>query len=288
VSPADLTRLLEAAVDAGRDDWPTGLCRRLWDPLLAVAEKRTRSPQHLSRWYNLAGFVLRPGFGDPLDRYRVDALWKLLTAPGGPEGGADYWILWRRAAGGLNAALQQQLFTRMKASLLPGRGRTSRPPANELAELWRAAASLERLDPRTRQQLGDEAVRQVARPPVPGAVFWALTRLGARRPVYGPLNSVVHPDVAEGWIAALLGYSPAGEADRLGWGFALAQTARRTGLRGVDVSDGVRDSVAGVLRAAGVPAAWPRMVEDVTADAADDAGRLLGDRLPVGLRLASA
>ena len=281
--PAELVRALEAALDATRTEWPTGLCRRLWDFLTDVAEQRTRSPQHLSRWYNLAGFVLRPGFGDPLDRYRVEALWKLLTAPGSPEGGADYWILWRRAAGGLNASLQQLLFTKMKAVLLPGRGRVNRPGANELAEMWRAAAGLERLDARTRLALGDEALRQLG----PTHVYWALTRLGARQPLYGPLNSVLHPDTAETWLAKLLEVTLTSETERLGWGFAAAQIARRTGVRGVDVSDDVRAAVATSLRAAKVPAAWPAMVEDVTRDAGDDQSRLFGDSLPIGLRLGS-
>ena len=79
------------------------------------AAGRAKSPAHLSRWYNLTGYVLRPGFGDPVDRYRVEALWKLITAAASgqgtgakkatvPEGGADYWIMWRRVSGGLNAA----------------------------------------------------------------------------------------------------------------------------------------------------------------------------------------
>ena len=281
-TPAELVRVLEGALDAGRGDWPTGLCRRLWDFLTEVVEKRSRSPQHLARWYNLAGYVLRPGFGDPLDRYRVEALWKLLTAPGSPEGGADYWILWRRAAGGLNAALQQMLFNKMKAVLLPGRGKVNRPGANELAEMWRAAASLERLDARTRQALGEEALRQLG----PTHIYWALTRLGGRHPLYGPLNTVLHPDTAETWLTALLRLQPAIETERLSWGFAVAQIARRTGLRGVDVSDDVRTQVAEALRAASVPAAWTKMVEEVTTDAGDDQSRLFGDALPIGLRLA--
>src|SRR5207244_3349301 len=81
------------------------------------AEQRRRSPAHLSRWYHLVGYSLRPGFGDPLDKFRVEQLWKLVqtprrSEPGQPgqrisEGGADYWIMWRRVAGGLNASLQQ-------------------------------------------------------------------------------------------------------------------------------------------------------------------------------------
>src|SRR4029077_18260315 len=80
-SPQELNRALEAALEATRHEWPTGLCRRLWDFLAEVADGRRQSPQHLTRWYNLAGHCLRPGFGDPLDRFRIDQLWKLLTAP---------------------------------------------------------------------------------------------------------------------------------------------------------------------------------------------------------------
>ena len=51
--------------------------------------------------------------------------------------------------------MQQALFTRLKPALLPAKGKAfSRPPANEYAEMWRAAASLERLDAKTKEQLG--------------------------------------------------------------------------------------------------------------------------------------
>ena len=114
--PQELTKALEMALDAGRQNWPTGLCRRLWDFLAEVADQRRRSPAHLSRWYHLVGFVLRPGFGDPMDPFRVDQLWKLMNAPPkadparkGPaaprpaEGERPTGeIMWRRVAGGLN------------------------------------------------------------------------------------------------------------------------------------------------------------------------------------------
>ena len=294
-TPQELPKSLEAALEAGRTDWPSGLCRRLWDFLTEVADHRGRSPAHLSRWYNLAGFCLRPGFGDPLDRYRVDALWKLVTAtasgtakgPAVPEGGADYWIMWRRAAGGLNTAFQQTLFQKLRPTLLPAKGKPApKPGANEFAEMWRAAAALERLDARTKQNLGDALLDQLKRPPVPPYLFWALTRLGARRPFYGPLNTIVHPEVVEDWLSALLDFRPGSDHDRLGWGFCLAQLARRTDLRGVDVGDDHRRAVAELLRSARVPAAWPRMVEEVVADEGDDRGRLFGEALPIGLRVA--
>ncbi len=292
LTPAELPKRLETAFDVSRTDWPSGLCRRLWDDLAAVAAERTRSPQHLARWYNLVGFALRPGFGDPLDRYRVEALWKLLNLPATtklptPEGGADYWILWRRVAGGLNASLQQVLWGKLKPTLLPPKNKPApKVNLNELAEMWRAAASLERLDARIKAGLGEELLTQLKRTPVPLYAFWALTRLGARKPFYGPLNTVVHPDIVEGWVQALLALTPATDADRLGRGFAIAQLARVTGLRGVDLPDDARPILAAALRADGVPEAWPAMVEGHVEDAADDASRLFGETLPNGLRLA--
>jgi molecular chaperone DnaK (HSP70) len=287
-TPAELPRKLEAAYDANRGDWPTALCRRAWDDLAAVSDQRARSPQHLSRWYNLVGFCLRPGFGDPLDKYRIDALWKLVNAPGAtPPGGPDFWILCRRMAGGLNTSLQQLLWGRLKPVLLPGRGKAGGKVAlNELAEMWRAAAALERLDARMKVSLGEELLAQVKRETVPHYAFWALTRLGARHLFYGPLNAVVHPDIVEGWVRALLAATPPTDADRTARGFAVAQLARRTGLRGVDLPDESRPRIAAALRADNVPEAWPAMVERVVADGAADADRLFGEALPVGLRLA--
>ncbi len=291
--PRELTKALESALEMPRSDWPTGLCRRLADTLMEVADGRARSPAHRGRWFNLLGFGLRPGFGDPLDRFRVDQLWKLLNAPkpGGqapaPEGGADAWIMWRRVAGGLNTALQQTLFERMRPFLLPGKGRAVvKPGANELAELWRAAASLERLDPKVKTQLGEALLKQVRRSPAPTYGFWSLTRLGARVLLYGPLNAVLHPETVGPWIDALVGFQPGNESEMREWAFCLAQLARRSGQRALDVDESRRQTVLALLRGLTVPAAWRRMVEEVVGTEGAERAQLFGESLPIGLRLA--
>jgi hypothetical protein len=298
MSPRELTRQLEIALEASRGNWPTGLIRRLWEFLETNAEGRGKSPAHLARWYNLVGFCLRPGFGDPVDRYRVESLWKLITAaasaPAGggrkptvPEGGADYWIMWRRVGGGLNTALQQALFSRLRPALLPAKGKPfAKPPANEYAEMWRAAASLERLDAKTKENLGAALVRQCKKSPTPVYGFWSITRIGARVPLYGPLNSVVHPEIVEGWIEELLAFEPGNESEGSGWLFCLSQLARQSGLRAVDLSDRVRERVVGVLTENPCPAAWKRMVKEVVIADGEEQSRLFGDSLPIGLRLA--
>ncbi len=297
-SPQELTKQVEAAIELNRQEWPTGLCRRLWDHLTEAADQRAKTPPHLSRWYNLVGFCLRPGFGDPIDRYRVEGLWKLITATasgsisGGnklvvPEGGADYWIMWRRVAGGLNGALQQALWARLKLVLLPPK---NKPPAkvhpNELTEMWRAASSLERLDVKTKELLGDILLSQLKKlPQVPNYLFWSLTRIGGRVPFYGPLNAVLHPSVAERWLETVLDFRPQAESELMGWAFCVAQLARRSGLRGMDVDDDVSAGVAKLLRSIRVPEAWPRMVEQVVTDQGDEQNRMFGESLPIGLRL---
>lgn len=296
-APKELTKSLEQALDCSRNDWPTALCRRLWDFLAEVADDRARSGLHLSRWYNLVGFCLRPGFGDSLDRYRIEQLWKLLAAPfrgsgvSGPqaEGGADYWIMWRRVSGGLSASYQQTLFNRLRPVLLPSKGKgPPKPGANEVVEMWRCAASLERLDANVKEALGEALVKQVQRAPVAAYAFWALTRLGARMLLYGPLNTVLHPHVVEAWLDQVVSFQPANESEKNGWAFCLSQLARMTGQRALDVSDSHRETVLAALRGVAVPAAWLREVEEIVELEGAERNQLFGESLPIGLRLAGS
>jgi hypothetical protein len=302
--PRDLTKALETALDAPRHHWPVALCRRLWEFLSEVAEHRRRSPAHLARWYYLAGYCLRPGFGDALDRFRVEQLWKTIQTPprtteptgsvkptirGAPrllEGGADYWIMWRRVAGGLSGQLQNALYERARSVLLPAKGKAvAKPGPNELAEMWRAVASLERLDVKQKELLGQTLLKSLRRSPTPTYGFWALTRLGARVLLYGPLNAVVHPDVVQKWLDAILPYKPVHESERLAWAFCLAQLARKSGQRALDIDDSHREQVVAVLKSLSVPDHWAGMVEEVLELESEEQNQMFGESLPIGLRL---
>jgi hypothetical protein len=293
----EVNKHLESALDASRNDWPMGLCRRLWEYLEEVACDRGRSAQHLHRWYHLAGFCLRPGFGDSLDRYRIEQLWKMIASPfhtGGvsptqADGGADYWIMWRRVAGGLNQSYQQTLFNRIKPILLPVKGKQLiKPGANELAEMWRAAAAMERLDAKVKQALGDMLLRQVAKSPVPTYAFWALTRFGARTLLYGPMNSIVHPQVAEGWLEELVGFQPGNESEKNSWAFCLAQLARMSGQRALDIDDNQRERALAALKSVKIPAHWITLVEEVVELEGAERSQMFGESLPIGLRLSAS
>jgi hypothetical protein len=151
--------------------------------------------------------------------------------------------------------------------------------------MWRAAASLERLDVKNKEALGTALLKSLRRSPVPTYGFWALTRLGARALLYGPLNAVVHPQVAEGWLEAIVGFEPGNQSETLAWAFCLSQLARRTGQRALDVDDSHRQSALTVLRSLQVPGHWVRMVEEISELEQEEQGQMLGDSLPIGLRL---
>src|SRR5207248_1745860 len=187
---------------------------------------------------------------------------------------------------GLNPSLQNTLANRLRPVLLPAKGKaTIKPNANELAEMWRAAASLERLDVKQKEALGQALLKPLRRSPVPTYGFWSLTRLGARVLLCGPLNAVIHPEVVQGWLDSLVGFQPGHDSERLSWAFCLAQLARRSGQRALDVDDSHRQSVLTVLRSLNVPGHWVRMVEEVTELEGEEQSQMFGESLPIGLRL---
>ena len=286
--PVTLTRHLEAALGAARDAWPLPAVRALWDALWALEPARGRSPEHEARWLNLAGFLLRPGFGDAGDELRVSRLWRVLGAelrhPRSVQGRAEWWNLWKRIAGGLAARQQEHLLQLVSPALL-GRGRAKgpRPGPQEIREMWQAIGSCERLASTTRAELAAALVTEAERGRATDPELWALARLGARAPVYGPLNCVVPREAAAAWSERLLRVAwprPGGYA------FALAQIARATGDRERDLDASLREQIARRLETlpdGGRRAA--RLVREPVPLEAREEARLLDEALPAGLRL---
>ena len=73
---------------------------------------RKLSLNHEIRWLNLVGFFLRPGFGDGFDDQRIKKLWQIynqgLIHGNKIQARTEWWIMWRRVAGGLQAGHQRQ------------------------------------------------------------------------------------------------------------------------------------------------------------------------------------
>jgi hypothetical protein len=96
---------------------------------------------------------------------------------------------------------------------------------------------------------------------------------------------VVHHEVAERWIDAILGFEPGHESERNAWAFALAQLARRSGQRALDVDEGHRHKVLTLLRKVSIPPQGLRMVEEVSELEGEEQSQMFGESLPIGLRL---
>jgi molecular chaperone DnaK (HSP70) len=285
--PVTLTRRLEAALDAGRDAWPLAAIRPLWDALWALETARARSPEHEARWLNLAGFFLRPGFGDPADDLRVNRLWRVLGADlrhaRALQCRAEWWNLWKRVAGGLTARQQEHLMQQVAPALVRrGKAKGPRPGPQEVREMWQAIGSCERLSAAARAELGAVLVGEAEKGRTTEQELWALARLGARVPVYGPLNCVVPRDAAAGWAERLLRAAwPRAEATA----FALAQLARATGDRARDLDPELRERVARRLEDTPNGARAARIVREPVPLEAREEARLLDEALPAGLRL---
>ncbi|HEY4244423.1 MAG TPA: Hsp70 family protein [Kofleriaceae bacterium] len=290
---ANLVRDLETLFDARRDDWNLQISRALFDALIDVAAERKKSADHEQRWLNLAGFFLRPGTGAPLDAWRARVMWGVfnenLAFPKAEPNKLAWWIAWRRIAGGLARGQQEQIFDRLAQLLLPNpkqqkRLTEAKPSRQELAEMWRAACSLERLATSLKGKLGDELMRRMdTRKGREDSVhLWALSRAGARVPLYGPLDAVVPATKVASWLGALVAWDWP-EPDKVA--FPLAQLARRTGDRARDLDDATRAKVAAVVRALPGGDRAALLVEQVVELEAREERVALGDTLPAGLKL---
>ncbi len=294
--PAKLVKRLEGVLDLPKDQWPPSALRALWEPLRDATETRSKSPRHESRWLNLAGYCLRPGTGYPLDEARMKALWPVFHAgvlhPKDTQCWVEWWVLWRRVAAGLNRAHHDEIARRLTPFLLPPKGggkkpTRPRPEPHEVGEMWRCAAALERLEARAKEPLGDALARELGRPAAGTHALWCLGRLGARVPLYGPANTVVHPDAATRWTEAILARPAATAREAADLTFALAQLARVAGDRARDLHPDLRRRVLERLEALGAPEATRLPVQEYHELGASQTGIALGDALPVGLRLLS-
>ncbi len=97
--------------------------------------------------------------------------------------------------------------------LTPGKGKAAaKPNANELAEMCAAVASLERLDVKAKEGLGDALLQSLKRSPTPTYGFWSLTRLGRGRDLWPAQRGGPSADGGR-WLDAILAFEPGNRAN---------------------------------------------------------------------------
>ena len=303
--PAREVRQLRAQLEqilGERERWATPELRQLFDALWQRARGRRRSAEHERVWLNLAGYCLRPGFGDALDAWRMQQLWPLFAAgvqhSQDKQVRAEWWTLWRRVAGGLDAPQQLRLLDDFAFNLQhdkTGLDAGSAPPVKgSEQDMLRLGASLERIPAAYKAEIGDWLLGRLqaasakakpgAGPDVAGdsLTLWALGRIGARQPFYGSPHDVVPAETVTVWLQTLLA---------LDWkrldaaAFAAVNLARVTDDRARDLPLVLREQIMARLSSSHAAPSWIAMVrEKVELDAASER-RVLGESLPPGLKL---
>jgi molecular chaperone DnaK (HSP70) len=282
----DLEKLL-----GERERWDTPLLRELFGQLLAAGKRRRRSADHERLWFHLSGYCLRPGFGYPVDAWRVDQLWAYYAEgvqfAQDPAVWSQWWILWRRIAGGLDQVQHERIYSDIRPYLEPPSGRGQRKPKNPraqgLEDMVRLAASLERLSGAQKRELGEFLLARLAKGEISQpSVFWSLGRLGARAPFYGSAHTVASIDTASEWLERLLAVDLRKTEQAA---FAVTQLARLTGDRARDVSHELRMRAAEQLGKTQGHEPWIRLILEGGELSVADAGQVFGESLPSGLRL---
>ena len=296
--PAGLVKQLAHLIGTGRDQWPPTLLRRIWELLMEVEAGRRRSEAHEARWLNLVGYALRPGYGMAVDDWRVAETWRRLQGKllhPTPACRIEWWVLWRRIAGGLAAGQQQALadpllaplravYRQLTTSKQPGKAADLPFGVHEQAEIFRLLGSLERLPLALKVELGTVLLELLGRKKwqdCRGAILWAIGRLGARQLTYGPLHLVVPPEKAAEWVDRLLN----GPADDPNLALALMQLARRTDDRYRDLPEKNRRTVLQWLAEHKAPEHFLVLVRDGGLLETEEEGLIFGESLPIGLRL---
>jgi len=228
----------------GKDRWSTSLIRKLADTFWECKQGRTLTWQHESRWLNLLGFCLRPGFGAPLDDWRMKELWKVypqgLNFPRQAQCRSEWWVFWRRVAGGLTAGQQWHICQNLLPTLLVGDKKKKKSNSKSITglsrqeelEIWMALANFEYLPAASKAELGRRLLEKIMKGRPKAQELWALGRLGARIPFYGPLDQVIPREEVSLWLHTLLG---AGLEANDGLARTLVHLCRTTGDRARDL-----------------------------------------------------
>ena len=286
VRPENLIKKMEEALGLNRKAWPLFAIRKMWDALIKLKERRRATAMHEARWLNLTGFLLRPGFGYELDEVRIKELWKLLLEDlvftNNGQCRSEWWILWRRAAGGFESSKQDILYRKIAPWLMPSNKKLKRLSDAETTEMWMLAASLENISLNIKADLGNELIKKLKKSKGKSLdqYCWAVSRIGARAPFHGPIDKVVPIELAEKWIEALLKEKWPNPKSA---GYAVTQLAKKTGDRTRDINEDLRARVEEKLSHYKWSEHFVKQIREVVALEEEDEKKIFGESLPVGL-----
>lgn len=289
--PSQLMKKLEQQIGLDRNSWPPSLLRSFWEILLEVESGRSIDPLHELRWLNFMGFSLRPGYGYAVDDWRVKQTWyifqKGVVHPRNQACMSEWWIFWRRIAGGLTPGQQRTLAQNLIANLRVGEKKKTKSDVkygvHELAEIWRLLASLEYLQVSLKEEIAGIALKMIVNrsDSLVDAGVWAIGRLGTRVPVYGPLNELVSSETASSWALEIISSLQPSSAVML----SLMQLCRKTNDRYRDIDEESRSQVIAYMQKFNAGEHFIELVQNGGSLDEEDKSKIFGEQLPRGLRI---
>jgi hypothetical protein len=277
-------------MECNRKDWEPGVLREMWKALMEYSQYRNRSPEHESRWLNVVGWTLRPGFGMVADDWRVNSTWRAVHGKLVHRSSANQSetvVLWRRIAGGFTVGQQRALYQDVWSRLKPvfQGGSSAAPNSNVTIELLRLIGSLEWLEPKEKEVVVETLLGSLGKKrfePLTAAMLWTMGRLGTRTPLYASYDRLVSSSKVEQWIAKLVKAELfRGESHRAACSLCLMQWSRRTDDRYRDISASQRRTLLETLYKNGFPAKHLDLIQNGGEDHSD-LEAIVGDSLPLG------
>lgn len=273
-----------------REGWDSLVLRSVFDQLLELKKRRRRSAAHERIWLNLAGYGLRPGFGYPIDDWRIEQVWSIyhqgLQFDQEAQGWIDWWTFWRRAAGGLNENQQLNLYEDvakyLKLSTLSNKKLQAEAKLKSYENMVKLVATLEHLPIKLKSEVILSLLKRLEKPSETISSWWAVGRIASRVPFYGSVHNIIAKEDVVKWLPQLL------QAD---WkknpqiAFAAVLMARMSGDRSRDLDEQWRNKVSIKLAASKAPDSWVEMVEAVKELNEAETKQVFGEGLPVGLTL---
>lgn len=283
-----LVKDITAIIERPKEKWPLGIIRSLADELLDLIKLGRVNVQTELRWLNLTGFCLRPGFGHGFDEHRIKKLWRIYKLGPVHKNNAqirsEWWILWRRAAGGLKPGQQRQFIQDLSPIMLPKKDVKPKIPPQEHLEIWMAVANMEQLLVKDKILWGKRLLSELRPKKTKAQLLWSLSRIGARELFYGPADRVIPQDEVSDWIEKILSSEWSNPKPV---GPALAFMGRMTGDRMRDIDETLRNRMIDWLNHHDLPEHYKKMLTEPVRITGQVTQTFFGESLPSGIILRS-
>ena len=224
---------------------------------------------------------MRPGYGASDDPQRITELWEIyshgLFHKKEKSCLEQWWIMWRRVAGGLTSEQQQLVYQKESKLLLK--------KEVDLKELLRLLASLERLSQATKIHFAEILFETLAKSQkLSSEIVWALGRIGNRNLLYGEQEFVLSEDVIASWYEKFEAVRPQiRESD--GFVQTLVQISRLSENSNNNLSLDLREKFCEMAKQHGATAPNLQPLFEIQEVASSEKEAQLGETLPVGLKI---